>query len=157
MTERVLQGPFLTRADAALYAGILPQEVAHRPDLLRIGGTHLEEAYFAFQFAHHGVVRPIGTVVQTPKAEYDDLAIADWLVRPHPSLRRASPLAWLLAGGTPDRVVEAAGISGPIVDEEPSRTTTPAVVGREAATQTTPKRQRTRKVSRRHHIPAGTH
>ena len=47
----VLQGPFLTRAEAAVRAGVDAAHISHRPDLLRLDGRWLEEVYFAFQFA----------------------------------------------------------------------------------------------------------
>jgi hypothetical protein len=109
----VLVGHFLTRKQAARRAGIAPWEVVDRPDLLRIGGTWLEEVYFAFQFDTAGVRQSLGMVVAHLRRMFDDEAIADWLVRPHSSLSTTPPLAWLASGGSSDGALAAAEFSGP--------------------------------------------
>jgi hypothetical protein len=109
----VLVGHFLTRNQVARRVGIAPWEVVHRPDLLRIGGTWLEEVYFAFQFDKAGVRQSLGMVVAHLRRVFDDEAIADWLIRPHSSLSTTAPLAWLASGGSPDRTIAAAESSGP--------------------------------------------
>ena len=113
MTERVLIGPFLTRADAAVRAGIRSRPVRLRPDLLRITSHWLPEAYFEFQFDDDGVRQELADVIETLKSDHDDLAIADWLSRPHSHLNTLSPLGWLDAGNSTRRIAEAAAREGP--------------------------------------------
>ncbi len=83
-------------------------EATHRPDLLRIGGTHLEEVYFAFQFDGAGIRRDLGRVVQRLHRNHDDVTIADWLARPNPGLSLMSPLEWDRSRRDPSRLLEAA-------------------------------------------------
>jgi len=109
----VLVGHFLTRSQVARRIAIDGREVVERPDLLRIGGTWLEEVYFAFQFDTRGVVQSLGVAVSHLRRAYDDESIADWLVRPHAALSSATPLAWLAAGGSGDQVLTASEIAGP--------------------------------------------
>lgn len=116
MRERILQGPFLTRAQAARRSRTPAGLILHRPDLLRVNGRWLQEAYFAFQFDREGVRPMLGRVVQDLKSMHTDLAIADWLVRPHPSLDYSAPLKYLKSGGTVERVLAAAQSSGPAMD-----------------------------------------
>ncbi len=109
----VLFGHFLTRRQVAQRISMHTSEVVARPDLLRIGGTWLEEVYFAFQFDHRGVRQSLGVVVAALRRDFDDEAIADWLARPHPALSTTSPLAWLSVGGSSDEVLHAAEMLGP--------------------------------------------
>lgn len=109
----VLVGHFLTRNQVARRAGIATTEVLDRPDLLRIGGTWLEEVYFAFQLDKAGVRQSLGIVVAQLRRVFDDEAIADWLVRPHRDLSTTSPLVWLASGGSSDRATAAAESAGP--------------------------------------------
>jgi len=109
----VLVGHFLTRNQVARRVGIAATEVVDRPDLLRIGGTWLEEVYFAFQLDKAGVRQSLGIVVAHLRRVFDDEAIADWLVRPHPALSTTTPLAWLASGGASDRATAAAESAGP--------------------------------------------
>jgi hypothetical protein len=88
------------------------REVVERPDLLRVGGTWLEEVYFAFQFDAAGVRPALGMVVAHLRRAFDDESIADWLVRPNAELSSASPLAWLAAGGSEEPVTLAPGLRG---------------------------------------------
>lgn len=81
MSGLILKGPFLLRADAARLAGIDPEELRLRPDVLRIGGTHLEEVYFAWQFDEAGVRPRIGQIVRALRDRFDDEEIADYLAR----------------------------------------------------------------------------
>lgn len=120
MTERVLLGPFLTRAQAARLAGVPPSVLVHRPDLLHIGGRWLQEAYCGFQFDEGGVRRDIGTVVHSLKPAYPDLAIADWLVKPNPALNNTSPLLYLSNTGRVDKVLAAEESNPPVVDPAPA-------------------------------------
>lgn len=113
MPGPVLVGHFLTRTQVARRVGIATTEVVDRPDLLRIGGTWLEEVYFAFQLDTSGVRQSLGTVVAHLRRVFDDEAIADWLVRPHPDLSTTTPLAWLASGGSSDRATAAAASAGP--------------------------------------------
>ena len=115
MSERILVGHFLTRHDAAVRAGIGDDEVVQRPDLLRIGGRHLEEVYFAFQFTDHGIRRDLGTVVQTLRRRFDDETVADWLARPNETLGRMTPLAWVASGHDGKKLARAARYHGPAV------------------------------------------
>jgi hypothetical protein len=94
-------------------AGIPAVEATHRPDLLRIGGTHLEEVYFAFQFDRTGIRRDLGRVVQRLHRNHDDVTIADWLARSNPALSHLSPLEWARSGGDPSRLLAAAESSPP--------------------------------------------
>lgn len=109
----VLVGHFLTRDQVACRVSIESQEVVQRPDLLRIGGTWLEEVYFAFQFDTRGVRQSLGIVVANLRRVFDDEFIADWLVQPHAALSSDSPLAWLASGGSRERVTTAVELAGP--------------------------------------------
>ncbi len=91
-----------------MIAGIPSVEATHRPDLLRIGGTYLEEVYFAFQFDATGIRRDLGRVVQRLHRNHDDITIADWLARPNADLLHMSPLEWARSGRDPSRLLEAA-------------------------------------------------
>jgi hypothetical protein len=110
----VLVGHFLTRSQVARRVEIRGDEVVERPDLLRIGGTWLEEVYFAIQFDATRVIQSLGIAVAHLRRAYDDESIADWLVRPHAALSSATPLAWLTAGGSGDQVTVASEIAGPL-------------------------------------------
>lgn len=118
MAERILLGHFLTRTQAAHRASIQSSEVVQRPDLLRIGGTWLEEVYFAFQFDRIGVRHDIGVIVQQLRRRFDDETIADWLVRPNALLSSATPLDWARAGGDDTRLVRASTAAGPLVSSQ---------------------------------------
>jgi hypothetical protein len=107
----------LTRAQAARRARVPPGLVLHRPDLLRVDGRWLQEAYFAFQFDRQGVRPELGAVVQDLKREYPDIAIADWLIRPSQLLGYSTPLKYLKSGGTVEKVLAASADSGPRLDE----------------------------------------
>jgi hypothetical protein len=109
----VLVGHFLTRRQVARRVAIDSREVVQRPDLLRVGGTWLEEVYFAFQFDTSGVRQSLGMVVAHLRRAFDDESIADWLVRPHPDLSTTTPLAWLASGGSSEQVTTASAIAGP--------------------------------------------
>ena len=113
MTERVLLGPFLTRAAAAYQADLHGRALPARPDLLRVTSIWLPEAYFEFQFGAAGIRPDVAEVVRTLKTDHDDIAIADWLARPHPLLATMSPLGWLDAGRSVRKVLEAAQSDGP--------------------------------------------
>ena len=120
-----LQGPFLTRSEAARLARVDPTTLAHRPDLLRIGGTWLEESYFAFQFSKGGVRRELAVVVSQLRRVLDDAAAADWLITSNPHLYGTSPLVWLNHGGSVTRALTA--IPGPPSDlDSPDETAGPA-------------------------------
>lgn len=81
MSSIVLKGPFLDRATAARLSGIEPRELRIRPDVLRIGGRHLPEVYFAFQFDDDGLRPDLAAVVRRLRSEFDDEQIADYLAR----------------------------------------------------------------------------
>lgn len=114
VTERILQGPFLTRAQAARRAGIPARLLVHRPDLLRVSGQWLPEVYFEFQFDEAGVRPDLGSVVLSLKGRYTDLEISDWLVHPNRMLGHTSPLRFLNGGGGVESVVAAAEGEGPV-------------------------------------------
>lgn len=107
MKEMVLQGPFLTRAQAARAAGVPSELLIHRPDLLKLGSPFLQEVYFAFQFDDDGVRPELGRLVHLLKVEATDLEIADWLARPDPGLNASTPLHYLDIGGTVEGAVTA--------------------------------------------------
>ena len=104
----VFLGPFLTRSEAARRAGISARELAARPDLLRLGGTWLEEVYFEFQFERQGIRRSLSDVVITLRGRVGDEAIADWLVRPSSLLSSETPLRWAEQGRDQAQLLEAA-------------------------------------------------
>ncbi len=101
MSQLVLQGPFLTRAQAARRARVPAPLLVHRPDLLRVGGRWLQEAYFAFQFDADGVRPELGYVVQNLNGTSTDVEIADWLVRPNRSLDNSTPLRFSSEAAAP--------------------------------------------------------
>ncbi len=108
MISTLLNGPFLTRAEAAARGGIDPRALAARQDVLRLPGRHLEETYFAFQFDRSGLRPEIAAIVGALAPDWDQLSIADWLVRPSQDLSALSPLTWLEAGRSPQAVLDAA-------------------------------------------------
>jgi hypothetical protein len=114
MSEHILVGHFLTRLEAARRAGIPSEEAAQRPDLLRIGGTWLEEVYFEFQFNDRGIDPRLGRVVRSLHRRFDDIDIADWLARPNDELDGSTPLRWLETGDDASRIVDAAAKAGPM-------------------------------------------
>lgn len=112
--EHVYIGHFLTRIEAARRLGVRPQEVRGRDDLLRVGGTWLEEVYFEFQFTKVGFRADLGRIVRGLRRTFDDVTISDWLARPNRQLSSASPLQWV-AGGLDTRVLSrAATLAGPV-------------------------------------------
>ena len=98
MNGLILQGPFLTRAQAGVRAGLPSRHISHRPDLLRAGGRTYKEAYFALQFDETGIRDDIGRIVLALRGRITDPAIADWLVRGSSALDGMSPLSWLNRG-----------------------------------------------------------
>jgi len=116
VTERVFQGPLLTRGQAVHRSGIPAHVLTHRPDLLRLGGKWLQEVYFEFQFDGHGLNHDLSRIVRTLKADYNDIEIADWLARANPSLHNHTPLDSLSRGASVEWVLHAATVSGPIRD-----------------------------------------
>ena len=117
MTGRVLQGPFLTRAQAGRLAGVPGWVIVHRPDLLAIRSRWLQEAYFAFQFDDTGVRPDLGRVVQHLKGRVPDIDIADWLVRPNHALHGLTPLRFLAMHPQVERVLAAADSDGPATED----------------------------------------
>lgn len=113
MAERILVGHFITRTQAAQRAGLPSEEILHRPDLLRVGGTWLEEVYFEFQFDRFGIKAELASVIRDLRGHFDDLTIADWMARPNHVLSGATPLRWLGTGGSADHVAKAAANAGP--------------------------------------------
>jgi hypothetical protein len=112
--EHVYTGHFLTRTEAARRLGVRPDEVTARDDLLRVGGTWLEEVYFEFQFTSAGLRADLGRVVRELRTTFDDVTISDWLAMPNRVLRSASPLQWI-AGGLDGRLLSrAAALAGPV-------------------------------------------
>jgi len=105
VSELVLQGPFLTRAQAARRSGLAADLLPDRPDLLHIRSSFCQEAYFAFQFDDHGIRPDVAHVVRVMRTRADELTVADWLVRSNPALAGTSPLSYIRAGGSLDRVL----------------------------------------------------
>lgn len=103
----MLQGPFLTRTEAARALGIRKSEVVLRPELLRVTGL-LEECYFEFQCRSERVSRDLGRLVLSLRGSADDLTIADWLVRQNLQLKEVSPLVWIEQGWGLGPVLRAA-------------------------------------------------
>lgn len=109
-------GPFLTRSQVARLLGLSPEDVALHPDLIRLRGLWLEEVYFAFQFEDDGLNVPMARLVRTLKSRWDDETIADWLVKPDPTLGHACPLDRVRRGGR----LSGVGAAGkPEADEPP--------------------------------------
>lgn len=117
MSERVLQGPFLTCGEACRKCGMCAEELSHRPDLLHIDGPRHHDAYFAFQWDGCGIRRDVSAVVMGLRGRYGDLDIADWLVSPNPKLANETPLTWL-RHGTVREVLTAARACPP--EREPT-------------------------------------
>jgi len=145
VTQRVLQGPFLTRAEAARRAKVPAQLLVHRPDLLKVGGRWLPEVYFAFQFDEHGVLPGLGSVVQSLKGKYTDIGIGDWLVRPNLSLGHSTPLRFLNGGGSVEQVISAATSEGPIAATVDRPQPEPVPGSRETPDVSAPARRRVRR------------
>lgn len=121
MTDRVLVGPLLTRSEAATMAGVPAEALPYRPDLVKIGGRHLQEAYCRFQFGPAGIRTDVGGVVLAMQGRWDDLTIADWLVRGNPALRGESPLDRLNRTHSLAEVLDALALDPPRVVPEPAR------------------------------------
>ena len=116
MIARVLQGPFLTRGQAARRARVPALLLRHRRDLLQVAGRWLPEVYFAFQFDENGVRGELGPFVKDMKEKYSDIEIADWLIRRHRLLDGFSPLGYLDAGGEVGRLHEVVVSDGPVYE-----------------------------------------
>jgi hypothetical protein len=93
----VLQGPFLTRKQAARALGVDRDQIRGRPDLLRVTGL-LEECYFEFQCQSDRLMKDVGRVVLAMRGQLTDIEIADWMVRQNSDLREMTPLAWIQHG-----------------------------------------------------------
>jgi len=105
----ILHGPFLTRREAALRAGMSPAELRFHPGLLRLGGRIvLQEAYAGFQFDVHGIRDDLAAVVEVFGAGADPWEVCDWITRPNTALGGKSPLTFLDEGGGLQRVIGAA-------------------------------------------------
>ncbi len=148
MTPSILQGPFLTRKEAARRAGVAASLIKRRPDLLRLGGGRLQEVYFAFQFDQAGVRPELGRVVQSLKADYDDIDICHWLVLPQRRLGLATPLQWLTSGGPGKAVLECAEGSALDAPTTATKQSVSPFVERPSA-ESVPRRRRRRHVLRR--------
>lgn len=155
MTERVLQGPFLTRAAAARRAGIPAAEIVHRPDLLQIGGDTYKEAYFAFQFDGNGIRHDVGRVVLALRGSLDDTTIADGLVRPDADLNDLSPLSWLNRGGDVARALGAIREADTPVSGSSVPLSRPAA--RSTSSDPSPATTRAKPPKRMRFRPAGSH
>ena len=81
MSSLILKGPFLDRATAARVSGIEARELRIRPDILKIGGRHLPEVYFGFQFDADGVRPDLAALVRRLRSDFDDEEIADYIAR----------------------------------------------------------------------------
>ncbi len=98
MSDIVLVGPFWTRAEAAEYLGITPDQLCARSDVLRIEGHWLEETYPALQFCDHEVRFEVAALVEFVSSDLPGAAIADWLTRPNPALGALTPMEWFKTG-----------------------------------------------------------
>jgi hypothetical protein len=126
MPERIHLGHSLTRPQAARRAGIPAEQLALRPDLLRIRGRWLGEVYYAFQFGEHGIRPDLADVVRSLHDQFDDTTIADWMARPNERLDGRTPVGWSISGGDRARLMKAAHDAGPVTgDEAPTRPSTP--------------------------------
>ncbi|MCL1593706.1 MAG: hypothetical protein M3132_05065 [Actinomycetia bacterium] len=112
--EHVYIGHFLTRIEAARRLGVPSQDVSERDDLLRVGGTWLEEVYFEFQFTTLGFRDDLGRIVRELRRTFDDVTISDWLAQPNRLLRSASPLQWLASDLDVRLLSRAATVAGPV-------------------------------------------
>ena len=128
MNGLILQGPFLTRSEAARGAGLSASDVSHRPDLLRAGGRTYREAYFALQFDEMGIRDDIGRIVLALRGKMTDAAIADWLVRGSAALDGMSPLSWLNRGGDLGHLLALASEAAPSISKAKSDSATPPVI-----------------------------
>jgi hypothetical protein len=113
VTEHILVGHFLLRSEAARRAGISGDELVQRPDLLRVGGTWLEEVYFEFQFDEAGIRSNLGSVVRELRRSFDDITIAEWLAIPNEVLAGATPLRRVATGTSSALLSRAAAEAGP--------------------------------------------
>ena len=111
MSERVLQGPFLTCDEACRKCGMCAEELNARPDLLHIDGPGHQDAFFAFQWNGCQIRSDVSSVVMGLRGAFGDLDIADWLVSPNCDLANETPLLWLRHGTV--REVLAAAASRP--------------------------------------------
>ena len=105
----ILHGPFLTRREAALRAGMSPAELQSHPGLLRLAGRIvLQEAYAGFQFDEHGIRDDLAAVVEVFGTAADPWEVCDWITRPNAALGGKPPLTFLDEGGGLQRVIGAA-------------------------------------------------
>lgn len=107
MSEHILVGHFLTRAQASRRSGIPADQLVARPDVIHIGGTWLEEVYFAFQFGDHALRPDLASAVRILHSRFDDESIADWLARPNDELGLVTPLTWSAMGHDAHRLAVA--------------------------------------------------
>ena len=98
MSDLVLFGPFWTRAQAADYVGVSADELASRPDVLKLEGRWLEETYPALQFHDHTIRYDVAAVVEVLGDQLPGEAIADWLTRPNLALGSLTPMQWFDSG-----------------------------------------------------------
>lgn len=153
MPERIHLGHSLTRLQAARRAGIPAEQLALRPDLLRIRGRWLGEVYYEFQFGEHGIRPDLADVVRSLHDQFDDMTIADWMARPNERLDGRTPVRWSTSGGDRAQLMQAAQSAGPVTAREapapPSvQTSGPGPVTPRRRTGTT--RRRARKRATRH-------
>jgi len=155
MTERLLMGPFLTRAEAGRRAGVSADEIRLRPDLMHVGGETYKEAYFAFQFDRKGIREDVGRLVLALRGRIDDATIADWLIRTDPVLNSVSPLSWLNRGGDPATLIAVTRDSNsPLLGEASPR----SALGVEPSHLTPPSESvRTERTKGLRFRPAGSH
>jgi len=127
MPERIHLGHSLTRLQAARRAGIPAEQLALRPDLLRIRGRWLGEVYYEFQFGKHGIRPDLADVVRSLYDRFDDMTIADWMARPNERLDGRSPVRWSAIGGDRTRLMKAAHGAGPVArDDTPTPPSLPS-------------------------------
>ncbi len=103
----VLRGHFLTRGEAAAYAGVSAWELRSLDGVVRIDGPYgNEEAYPDFQFAGDGGFVPgLRDVVTRLEGYLPGPTLAGYLIAPQPDLGGASVVEWLSSGNSTEAVI----------------------------------------------------
>lgn len=104
----VVQGHFLTRAEAAHLSGVPTADLQSRAGFVRIPGPYAEceEAYPAFQFRSGGGLVPgLAEVVRELEGSLDCLSLAAYLTAVRPDLGGSSIVDCLGAGASSGSVI----------------------------------------------------
>lgn len=103
-----LHGPFLTAAGVRARIGRSAVSYGRTHTLLSIGcPIGAGKAYPAFQFDEHGQTREAAFLATLLVRRVSHEEACDWLVRRNPALAMETPLAWLLADGDVQWVIDA--------------------------------------------------